>query len=162
MSLTEDEERYWRAYLAETPDSPGKSQNVIAGHPGSPEIADTLLALYLQGDKVAGSGLVEDYTTTGDPLPQVGDHWIVLDSLGSPRCILLTVRIENHKFLEVPEYIAAAEGEGDMSLAHWRSAHSGRYAAHLRDWGLTQIEDATVITEFFQVVYAKDQAGDHT
>lgn len=33
-------------------------------------------------------------------------------------------------------------------------------AAHLRGWGLTRIEDATVITEFFQIVYAKNLAVD--
>lgn len=162
MNLTEDEERYWRAYLAQRPHSPGKSGNVIAGHPGSPQIADTLITLYLQGKKIAGSSLVEDYTTAGEPLPQVGDHWIALDSSGLPRCILLTVRIETHKFVDVPERIAIAEGEGDLSLKYWRTAHSRLYAAHLSEWGLTQIEDATVITEFFRIVYAKDLSVDHS
>jgi hypothetical protein len=31
--------------------------------------------------------------------------------------------------------------------------HSELYTPHLRAWGLENLEDATVITEFFRIVY---------
>lgn len=158
MRLTLEQERYWRDYIAQAADVPGESCNVVAGTPGNADIADQLIDLYLKGRKTAGSGVVEDYLCAGDPLPQVGDHWIALDSQGHPRCILRTIRIQTHKFLDVPELIAIAEGEGDLSLEYWRSAHSRFFGPHLRSWGLSRIEDATVVTEFFELVYSADPA----
>lgn len=112
-----------------------------------------MIDLYLSGAKTAGSGLVEDYVTNGDPPPQVGDHWIALGADGRPRLILRANRVETHRFLEVPERIAVAEGEGDLSLAYWRLKHAERYTPYLDEWGLRDINDATVVTEFFTLVY---------
>lgn len=126
---------------------------VVAGHPGSTEIADQLIDLYLSGKKLAGSSLLEDYLTAGEPLPQAGDHWIALASNGDPRCILRTERVEIHAFLEVPERVAQAEGEGDLSLKYWRDVHTQHYAPYLREWGLADIEEAGVVTEFFSLVF---------
>lgn len=159
MQLTPEQERYWHAYLAITPEAHDEEGSVVAGAPGNDEIADKLIDLYLTGRKTAGSGLVEDYLATGDPLPQVGDHWIALDSRGNPRCILRTTRVETHRFLDVPERIAVAEGEGDLSLDYWRSGHARFFAPHLKDWGLSRLEDATVVTEFFELVYRADPDG---
>lgn len=154
MDLTAEQERYWQQYLQTLAwDDPHRRARVIVGQAGGPELADELLALYLAGTKTAGSGLVEDYCAEGEPLPAVGDHWIVLDGNGAPRCILRTERVETHSFVEVPERIAVAEGEGDLSVDFWRRAHSRFYAPFLAQWGLGTIEEATVITEHFVLVH---------
>lgn len=149
-------ELYWHQYLEHllTTDAPLPVGNVVADFPGTPDIADALIDLYLTGRKSAGSGLVEDYESAGDPLPQPGDHWIAQGGSGQPRCILRTERVEIHRFLDVPERIALAEGEGDLSLSSWRSAHAAHFVPHLPKWGLAKIEDATVVTEFFTLVYS--------
>lgn len=149
MVLTPAQEQFWQAYLTEHPDAGAHTRHVVAGCPGTPEIADQLIDLYLSGVKTAGSGLVKDYMTNGDPLPQDGDHWIALGADGRPRLILHTDRVEANRFLEVPERIAVAEGEGDLSLDFWRLAHAEFYAPYLDEWGLQDINDATVVTEFF-------------
>nr|WP_277626196.1 ASCH domain-containing protein [Arsenicicoccus piscis] len=151
--MTPEQEEFWQAFLTDHPDVVASEGSVIAGTPGSPDIADRLIDLYLAGAKTAGSGLAEDYATAGDALPQVGDHWIALDGNGRPRLILRTDRVETHRFLDVPERIAIAEGEGDLSLAYWRRAHAQHYAPHLQEWGLRDINDATVVTEFFTLVH---------
>ncbi|WP_194948995.1 ASCH domain-containing protein [Actinomyces trachealis] len=154
MPLSPEQERYWRAYLAAAPAPPEQGCSVVVGAPGNDENADMLLELYLLGKKTAGSGLLEEYLAVGEPLPRIGDRWIALDSQGRPRCILRTVRVETHRFLDVPERIAVAEGEGDLTLDYWRSSHTRFFAPYLQDWGLSKIEDATVVTEFFELVYA--------
>lgn len=151
MTLTPEQEQFWREYVDGLPHDPDGP--VSASCAGGPELADRLADLYLSGRKTAGSGLVEDYTAEGDPLPQVGDHWIVLGSDLRPRCILRTVRVETHPFPEVPERIAVAEGEGDLSLEYWRREHERFFRPHLADWGLSDIADATVVTEFFELVH---------
>jgi uncharacterized protein YhfF len=78
--LKEIEQRYWQNYLAtQAGQKVPKEPKVVAAWAGSKEITDELLKLYLSGKKVAGSSLVEDFITSGDPLPQVGNYWIFLN-----------------------------------------------------------------------------------
>jgi len=57
-----------------------------------------------------------------------------------------------NKFKDVPFEIALAEGEGDLSLDYWRRVHTEIYLPHLAGWGISSLDDATVITEFFKIV----------
>lgn len=146
------EQEYWQRYL-DTLDEKPVNPKVEAGVAGNAEIADKLLQLYLDGKKSAGSGLVKDYKLAGDPLPQVGDYWIILDANEAPRCIVKTVRVEYYQFDQVPEEVAIAEGEGDLSLAFWREAHIGFFTPFLQDWGIADLDKEQVVTEFFEVVF---------
>ena len=42
----------------------------------SPELADELLGLVINGPKRATAGAVADYEAAGDPIPTVGGVWI--------------------------------------------------------------------------------------
>lgn len=152
MDLNDAEREYWEAYLA-TREEGSPEPPVEASVAGDEAIADRLLALYLDGKKTAGSGLSKNYELSEHPLPKVGNHWIILDAAGEPRCIVETVRVELWRFDEVPEEVAVAEGEGDLSLAHWRQAHAEFFAPHLEEWGITNLDEEEVVTEFFEVVY---------
>lgn len=155
-SLKPIEKAYWQEYLdtiseSERPLAP----TVEASFAGSPEVTDELIDLYLEGKKVAGSSLFEDFKSCGDPLPQVGNYWIALGKNGNPRLILKTVKIEKNLFKDVPEEIAIAEGEGDLSLDHWRKVHQECYGPSLEKWNVSDIDQSTVITEYFEIVYQK-------
>ena len=152
--LKDVENKYWQDYLEKLPNSDVPlNGHVDASYAGNREITDGLLQLYFDGKKTAGSSIVEDFLSTGDPLPQVGNHWILLNSKDKPSCILRTERIVLHKFKDVPIEIATAEGEGDLSLQYWRDVHRKLYTPFLSSWGLVNLEDATVITEFFKIVH---------
>lgn len=154
MKLAESELVFWNKYLDSKPTIESHLDCVVEASPaGSLGITDKLIALYLSGKKSAGSGLVEDFEVTGDPLPKIGNYWIVLDSKSEPKLILKTVKIEIYKFPEVPEYVATAEGEGDLSLEYWKTAHAKFYEPDLSSWNLMDINDSHVITEFFETVW---------
>jgi uncharacterized protein YhfF len=154
MSLRPNEKTYWENYISTLPESEAlPNTKVTAGYAGNPEITDELLLLYLEGKKTAGSSLAEDFQTAGDPLPQVGDYWIYLNSSGKPCCILRTDRVVTHKFKDIPLEIAIAEGEGDLSLAYWKRTHAELYNPFLQQWGISDLNEATVVTEFFKIVY---------
>lgn len=145
---------YWQKYLSTNPPNmPASDAFVSAGFAGAPEVTDQLLELYLSGKKTAGSSILEDYISSGDLPPKVGNYWIYLNSQNQPSCILKTVKIVTHKFKNVPVEIAIAEGEGDLSLDYWRKVHADVYSPFLADWGLENLEEATVITEFFEIVF---------
>jgi uncharacterized protein YhfF len=154
MKLKGDVKDFWDEYVASLPkDKRPKKQRVTAAYAGDRNITNGLIGLYLTGKKTAGSSLVEDFNTAGDPLPKAGDYWVILGSAGRPRCIVKTIKTVQHKFPAVPADIAKAEGEGDQSLDYWRKTHAALWARDLKKWGLASINDATVITEFFEVVY---------
>lgn len=152
MKLNNVELDYWNSYLSTLDEKP-KVPNVEASIAGNDEIADQLLDLYLTGKKTAGSGLVKDYELSGDELPKVGNHWILLDSKKSPRCIVKTVRVEFYQFDQVPREVAIAEGEGDLSLEYWRNAHINFFRTFLKDWGVTDLDKETLVTEFYELVF---------
>ncbi len=161
MTLEPRAQACWSRYLARlAPDDPARTARVEASPAGSPEITDRLLALYLAGRKPAGSSLLADFQAHGEALPQVGDHWIVLDSRGAPRLILRTARVEQHRFADIPEEVARAEGEGDSSVADWKRLHAGFFAPFLEQWGVASLEEATVITELFEEVHREPAAED--
>jgi len=152
--LKQNEKDFWQKYIVTLPEHERPTNpHVEAQFAGNREITDDLLELYLIGKKTAGSGLVEDYISSGAPLPKVGNYWILLNSRDEPGCILRTERTITHKFKDVPVEIAIAEGEGDLSLAYWRHVHKEFFRPFLSRWNVENIEEATVITEFFKVVY---------
>lgn len=152
-SLKLNEQMFWDEYLLTLPESQRPENPFVeASYAGNQKITDELIQLYLTGKKTAGSSLVEDFKHAGDPLPKAGNYWIILDSSGQPKCLVKTLKTVVHKFKDVPEDIAIAEGEGDLSLSYWRSVHSQLYTPYLQKWGIDDIEDATVITEFFEVL----------
>ena len=85
----------------------------------SPELADELLALVLEGKKTATCWAVKD----GDKGAAVGVRWIVKDGGGRHRAVLETVELTRRRFPDVDAGFAHDEGEGDRSLAYWRQAH---------------------------------------
>ena len=152
--MNDEAKLFWDAYVESLKPAARPVRPVVsASMAGDERLADTLLQLYLDGTKHAGSGLVVEYTQTGEALPCVGDYWIVLDAKQTPRCIVRTTRVVGHAFRDVPEEIAIAEGEGDLSLAYWRQVHREFYAPYLECLGIDDLEQALVVTELFEVVY---------
>ncbi|MET4202089.1 ASCH domain-containing protein [Bradyrhizobium sp. LA6.12] len=84
----------------------------------NPALADELVELVVKGVKTATCS-TEDEPNTSTP----GELWVVLDGRGEPRCVIESVEITYRRFNEVDATFAHDEGEGDRSLAYWRSAH---------------------------------------
>jgi uncharacterized protein YhfF len=115
----------------------------------SPRLADELLELVLKGEKTATCS-TEDEPDISRP----GERWIVRDGSGTPRCVIETVEVTFCRYLEVDAAFAHDEGEGDRSLAYWRSAHR-RYFGRLGRFS----EDMMLMCERFRVVEIFELAG---
>ena len=111
----------------------------------SPELADELLALVLSGAKRATCDSLA--FCEQNIMPRVGEVSVVLDGSGKPACAIETTGIEVMRFGEVTADIAAEEGEGDLSLAYWRSAHQ----AYFERQG-TFARDMQVVCERFRLL----------
>lgn len=93
----------------------------------SPELADQLLELVVKGAKTATCS-TEDEPNMSAP----GECWVVLDGRGEARCVIEITEITYRRFDDVDAAFAHDEGEGDRSLAYWRSAHRAYDSA--RTW----------------------------
>ncbi|ANH39815.1 ASCH domain protein [Nocardioides dokdonensis FR1436] len=121
----------------------------------TPEEADALLALVLDGTKTATSSALWDYEAENEPLPEVGTMGIVVDGAGNPRALVETTDVSVVPFDEVDAEHAHLEGEGDRSLAHWRAEHERFFTAHpAHDRGFEPT--MPLVLERFRVVYAGD------
>jgi uncharacterized protein YhfF len=116
----------------------------------SPDMADRLLGLVLEGRKTATSGLYQEYVDSGQPLPKVGDLSIIVDGSGRPGALVRDVEVQTVPFGDVTPAQATAEGEGDCSLDSWREGHREFW---LRD-GYEVGDGTLVVWERFKVLYS--------
>ncbi|MEJ5944800.1 ASCH domain-containing protein [Pseudokineococcus basanitobsidens] len=120
-----------------------------------PQQADELLALVLEGTKTATAGARWEYEAEGEPLPRPGDLSIVLDGAGHPRALVRTTSVDVVPFSEVGEEHARAEGEGDLSLGHWRDVHERFFTATLAAAGRSFDPSMPVVCEGLQLLYPR-------
>jgi uncharacterized protein YhfF len=116
------------------------------------EQADELAELVRTGTKTAMSMLVWELETEGRPLWRVGDQATVLDGAGTPICVIETTELAIKPFYAVDEEFAHDYGEGDRSLAWWRSVMLTYYSAVADQLGKRPSEDMLLICDRFKVV----------
>jgi uncharacterized protein YhfF len=119
------------------------------GSDDRPDQQTELGRLVADGPKRATTSLLAHYERDGEPLPEAGDHGVVVDGEGTPLCIVRTSRVDTARFGDVDEGFAWVEGEGDRSLAYWREAHISFFEAE----GSAVTDDDVVVLERFDVVW---------
>lgn len=115
--------------------------------------ADELAELAVRGIKTATSSAYALYEADGEPLPQVGECSVILDSHDNARCIVKTTKVYVTSFDRVSEAHAYKEGEGDRSLDYWREVHEKFFTDCLKEAGLSFSEKMEVVCEEFEVIY---------
>jgi uncharacterized protein YhfF len=123
----------------------------VFGFTGEPRGATKLGKLVLSGKKTATASLLCEYEEEGEDPPEPGDVSIVVDGRGRPLCAIETEGVEILPFIEVGAEHARAEGEGNLSLDHWRKAHRKFFQAERN--GKAPFGDSTpVVCERFKLV----------
>lgn len=123
------------------------------------EQGDRLLALVLSGRKVGTAGALWAYEHDGDPVPCPGEFSVVTDGSRIARCVIRTTAVHIVPFDDVDAAHAAAEGEGDLSLAYWRDVYWEYFTCELDGMGMTATHDMPVVCERFELVFIdKDEA----
>ena len=118
-----------------------------------------LVEAILRGEKTSTTGLLSDYERDGDPLPEVGERFQLIDEHDQPVGIIETTEVWVSTIGEVDLAFAIDEGEGFTSVEEWRDAHEGfwlSYADETRawlndpDWHPTA--DTKIVCERFRLV----------
>jgi uncharacterized protein YhfF len=120
-------------------------------------LRDQLVAAILDGSKTSTTGLLADYEHEGDPLPEVGQRQVVIDSQERPVGVIELTGVRVVPLAEVDFAHVVDEGEGDTSIAEWRANHERfwhgeQMRAALEDPEFT-VDDATLtVLERFRLV----------
>lgn len=120
-------------------------------------LRDQLVAAILNGTKTSTTGLLADYEHEGDPLPEIGERSAVVDSADNPVAVIEVTGVRVVPLAEVDLQHAVDEGEGDTSVAGWRSNHesfwhSDQMRAALDDPTFTVDDSTLVVLERFQLI----------
>ena len=118
----------------------------------SEELCNELVGLIVASKKTATCGALAHYEADNEPLPNVGEMYIVADWAGKPKAIIKTTSVEVKRFDEVDEDFARAEGEGDLSYAAWRDGHIDFFT---RNGGYSP--DMKLVCERFELVETFNQ-----
>ena len=97
-------------------------------------LRDRLVAAILDGTKTSTTGLVADYEHEGEPLPEVGERAVVIDSSERPVAVIETTEVRVVPLSQVDLEHVIDEGEGDRSIAEWRTNHEAFWhSAEMRE-----------------------------
>lgn len=119
----------------------------------SEQLAEELAGLVLSGVKQATAGSVWAFEAAGKRLPAPGDLSVVTSWSGTPLCIIETLGVDVVAFDRVTADFAAAEGEGDGSLAFWREAHRQYFTRECERLGRPFTVNMPVACERFRLAY---------
>ncbi len=116
-------------------------------------MANDLGQLVLAGTKTATCALLWEYQAEGEPLPELDGLCIIVDGRDRPLCIIETTDVTILPFSAVGDEHAAAEGEGDGSLAHWREAHRAFFVRRCAVLNRDFTPEAPLVCERFRLVW---------
>ena len=145
----------WRAFLESGLAPPNLPvEPVSAWHfCDTPAEADECAALVLARRKVATAPSLWGFEARGEEPPRPGDYHVVTNWAGEAQCVIRTETVTVVPFDQVSAEHAAAEGEGDGTLAQWRTTHWAYYMRELAGTGFTPRADMPVVCEYFRMVY---------
>jgi uncharacterized protein YhfF len=153
--MTEAAAAFWQTYLGSLPTKhPHRSAKpeVFAFGDTPAALADELGALVRDGRKRATASLPVEFTSLGQPLPNAGDMAVVTRADGTPIAIIELTEVRHLPFRAVDSAFAADEGEGDGTLAWWRTAHREYFSRVAKKLGAAFDENTAVICQRFRVV----------
>jgi uncharacterized protein YhfF len=153
MKITEEVQEFWNEFVATRQDVSPEAPFQVWHFGNTPELADELLDLVLQGKKYGTASLPWEFEDQPDQTPTVGTYSVVTDFYGHPKCVLRTKKVSVFPFNEVKAEHAFAEGEGDQSLDHWRGVHWHYFGHQCLELGREPSETMPVICEEFELLY---------
>ena len=156
MEKTPATNSYWAEFIAASGVTAVDYTVVAFGD--AAELADELVELVLSGTKRATASLVRDYACGEEPMPKVGDFVVVVDGVGTPRCIWRTTEVAVKSLIGVDDAFAWDEGEGGRTRGSWLSDHREYFSNQANREGFEISDEIETVFERFEIVWPPDVA----
>ena len=144
---------FWEAACRAVPGLSPAADYQVWHFGDSARLARDLADLVLRGPKRATAGLLWDAELDPTMMPVEGGYSLVTDHAGAPLLIIRTTQVDIRPYDKVDADFAAAEGEGDGSLAYWREAHWAYFSRRCEALGRAPSNDMPVILERFALIH---------
>ena len=116
-------------------------------------VIDELAAMVAEGRKRGTAHMRAHFEHEGIRMREPWDCWVVTTCAKTPVCVVRMTNVAVVPWNAVREEFAASEGEGDLSLEHWRGAHFDYFQRQCAAWGVEWREDMPIACESFELVY---------
>ena len=144
------EKEMWEKYLSGHPWDHDKTYEAWCFGSDTP---DKLAELTASGIKTATASAYPFYEYENCALPKAGEYNVILRTDGTASCIIQTAHVAVVPFMQVTKEHAYKEGEGDRSLAYWRTVHAKAFTDELSEIHKQFSDDMLVVCEEFSVVF---------
>lgn len=114
--------------------------------------ADGCADLVVAGQKCATASSLAELDLAGIPVPETGDYSVITGWSGEARAVIRTTSVDIRRFGDVDADFARTEGEGDLTLEWWRTAHRAYYERVLAGSSYAADDDLLIACERFEVV----------
>ena len=151
MSMTPEVSQYWQHFIEQQQLPPDLQPAEIYSFGNTEQMANELARLVIIGQKTATTSAIELYEPD-EHVPQVGDYNVILDGRDRPVAITKTIMCTIVKYNQVDAEHAFLEGEGDRTLAYWRSVHEPFFKAEYAEAGQVFTPTIACLCERFEVV----------
>jgi uncharacterized protein YhfF len=120
-------------------------------------LRDSLVAAILAGQKTSTTSLLIEYEHDDEPLPEVGERSVVVDSEDKPVAVIETTGVRVIRLGDIDLAHAIDEGEGYETVAAWRAGHeqfwhSPEMRSYLGDPAFAVADDTLAVAERFRLV----------
>jgi len=149
----ESAEKMWEAFLIKYPDNPIKKAPISFYFCDNEKDANECADLVVNGIKQATATSLWWFEKNKEPLPKVGDQFIITDWAGNAKAIIETTKIDPTPYNEITAEFAATEGEGDKSLAYWKRVHEAYYSREMAPYNEKFDENMIIVCEYFKTIY---------
>jgi uncharacterized protein YhfF len=114
------------------------------------------VAAILADEKTALTGLLQIHEHAGEPVPQPGQRFSVVDSAGQPAAVIELTEVSVVPISVVDNEYARAEGRGYADAGEWRKAHEDFFRSEgvAKFLGAVPVidDDTLVVTERFRLI----------
>jgi len=115
--------------------------------------ANTLAELVVKEIKRATSHSLLGMQLREEPMPKIGDFFVVTDWKGTAKCIVRITSVKMVPYFSIHAEHARIEGEGDKSLAYWKKAHWDYYTRELAEFKRRPLESMIIVFVRFEKVF---------
>lgn len=143
----------WEKYIDKNPENKSLETPISFYFCDNEFDANDCVDLVVKGIKRATATSLWWYEKNNEPLPKVGDQYIVTDWNGNAKAVIETTKIEKIPYNKITAEFAEMEGEGDKSLDYWKRVHEAYYKREMEPHGSVFNENMIIICEYFKTIY---------
>lgn len=148
-------ETLWNDFITQNPTNRIKETPESFYFCDNKKDADECAELVVKGIKQATATSLWWFKKNNEPLPEIGNQYVVTDWEGNAKAIIEVTKIEKVPYHKVTAEFAQAEGEGDKSLRYWKEVHEAYYSREMKPYGEEFNENMIIVCEHFKTVYTK-------